>query len=595
MSQIICAQKDSVFHLKTVLISDYQLKNHSNSLSKLKLNDTVIAKNQSSLTSLLNYNSTIYFKENGLGMVSSPSFRGTTAQQTAVIWNGININSQLNGQTDFNLIATRDFNSIEVRAGGGSSIYGSSAIGGSVHLNNDLFFENQFQNDFFVKYGSFETIDANYKMSFSDDEKTATISISRNSSQNDYPFINSDYKNDNGQFYNTSFSLSLGYKLNNSNLLKIYSQVFDAQRYLSNARGSVGNSKYQDFNTRNLVDWIYAKNKINSSLKLAFLSEKYKYFANFELPNFEDSRAETVIGKYDFGYQIHKKINLNLILDATKTKGNGENTGINERNVVSATLLSRYFVTKQLQFDFSLRKEITNIYESPILFSMGTHFDFSKFYTLKTNFSKNYRIPSFNDLYWSSLGNPNLKPESSLQGEIGHDFHFKNFSIQANTYYNKIQNLILWTPINGIWRPENLNNITTYGAEVLLNFRKKINNHAVNWNASYAYTISQNDETNLQLVYVPFHKFNSSLSYSFKKFNLDYQYLFNGYVFTLNDHNDFIKGYQVSNVGINYNFGKLNTYKIGFQTLNIFNENYESTENRPLPGTNFNINLTLKF
>ena len=84
------------------------------------------------------------FKENGLGMVSSPSFRGTTAQQTAVIWNGININSQLNGQTDFNTITTRDYTSITVRSGGGSSIYGSSAIGGSIHLNNELTFKNQF-------------------------------------------------------------------------------------------------------------------------------------------------------------------------------------------------------------------------------------------------------------------------------------------------------------------------------------------------------------------------------------------------------------------------------------------------------------------
>jgi outer membrane cobalamin receptor len=46
-------------------------------------------------------------------------------QQTAVIWNGININSQLLGQTDFNTITTQDFNSIVVRAGGGSAIYGT--------------------------------------------------------------------------------------------------------------------------------------------------------------------------------------------------------------------------------------------------------------------------------------------------------------------------------------------------------------------------------------------------------------------------------------------------------------------------------------
>ena len=56
----------------------------SETKSILRLNDSLITKNGASLTSLLKFNSSVYFKENGLGMVASPSFRGTTAQQTAV-------------------------------------------------------------------------------------------------------------------------------------------------------------------------------------------------------------------------------------------------------------------------------------------------------------------------------------------------------------------------------------------------------------------------------------------------------------------------------------------------------------------------------
>ena len=154
LCQCIFAQQDAIV-LSEVVVSDSQLKNFTETKDIKVLNDSVIEKNRASLTSLLNYNSVIYFKENGLGMVSSPSFRGTTAQQTAVIWNGININSQLNGQTDFNTVSTRDFNSVSVQAGGGSTIYGTSAIGGSIHLSNNLSFKKQFSNDFYVSYGSF--------------------------------------------------------------------------------------------------------------------------------------------------------------------------------------------------------------------------------------------------------------------------------------------------------------------------------------------------------------------------------------------------------------------------------------------------------
>ena len=120
LCQISLAQNDSINKLKEVVVSDSNLKNFSNTQSIQRLNDSIISKNQSSLTSLLNYNTVLYFKENGLGMTSAPSFRGTTSQQTVVVWNGINVNSQLLGQADFNTISTRGFNSIDVKAGGGN-------------------------------------------------------------------------------------------------------------------------------------------------------------------------------------------------------------------------------------------------------------------------------------------------------------------------------------------------------------------------------------------------------------------------------------------------------------------------------------------
>jgi len=137
-SQLIFAQNDSITRLKEVVIADAKLRKFSSSQTILSLNDSILSKNSALLTNLLNYNSVLYFKEYGRGMLSTVAFRGTTASQTAVIWNGININSQMNGSTDFNTISGTDYNSIAVKGGGGSVIYGSGAIGGTVHLNNDL-------------------------------------------------------------------------------------------------------------------------------------------------------------------------------------------------------------------------------------------------------------------------------------------------------------------------------------------------------------------------------------------------------------------------------------------------------------------------
>ena len=218
---ISLGQNDSLIKLKQITVTDSQLKNFSIAQSTIVLSDSVLTKNQTSLTDLLRYNSPIYFKENGKGMVSSPSFRGTTAQQTAVIWNGININSQLNGQTDFNTIDTRNFGSISVRSGGGSVIYGSGAIGGTVHLQNEMRFTDLFSNKISVDYGSFSTLGINYNIIASNDNVIAQANVSHITSENDYEYIGYNKKNSNGEYKNTSFSTQFGYKVSNTTFLKL--------------------------------------------------------------------------------------------------------------------------------------------------------------------------------------------------------------------------------------------------------------------------------------------------------------------------------------------------------------------------------------
>ncbi|HEX9601580.1 MAG TPA: TonB-dependent receptor plug domain-containing protein, partial [Mariniflexile sp.] len=191
---------DSIQQLDEVVISDTKLINYASGIKVEVLNDSVLQRNSKSLTGLLAFNSNLYFKENGYGMVSSPSFRGTNASQTAVIWNGININSQLNGQTDFNTINTNNFNSIAIRSGGGSVQYGSGAIGGSIHLNNKLAFNTHFSNTVQLSYGSFNTKQAAFNTSSGTDEFSVNAGVYYIGSDNDYKYLGTDKVNENGEF-----------------------------------------------------------------------------------------------------------------------------------------------------------------------------------------------------------------------------------------------------------------------------------------------------------------------------------------------------------------------------------------------------------
>ena len=255
LGPLIYAQKDSTIVLDEVILSDARLRQFSSGVKVETLTDSVVQNNGSTLTELLQYNSSIYFKENGYGMVSSVSFRGTNAQQTAVIWNGININSQFNGQTDFNTISTQNYDNIAVRSGGGSVQYGSGAVGGSIHLNNMFSFQNHFNNRLNLEYGSYNTVHANYGTSYGNEKLAVDFNLDYRKSDNDYKYLGTDKRNDNGAFENFNLGLDVGYFLTKTNLLKFYQNIFVGNRDFSGTLTAPSNNNYQDLTSRSLFEW----------------------------------------------------------------------------------------------------------------------------------------------------------------------------------------------------------------------------------------------------------------------------------------------------------------------------------------------------
>src|SRR5690606_17826764 len=109
-----------------------------------------------------------------------------------------------------------------------------------------------------------------------------------------------------------------------------------------------------------------------------------------------------------------------------------------------------------------------------------------------------------------------------------------------------------WVPDNtGLFRPQNINKVKSYGGELEVFLKHTIGSHHLQLNSGYSYTVSENEATDKQLIYVPIHKANINFGYSFKVVELFYQHLFNGEV-------DIIGGqlncYDVGNLGLSYTY-----------------------------------------
>ena len=596
----VFGQRDGVIVLDEVILSDAKLLHFSKGTKVRVANDSVQEKSGSSLTDLLRYNSNIYFKENGYGMVSSASFRGTNAQQTAVVWNGININSQLTGQTDFNTLIPGNYGDVVVRSGGGSVQYGSGAVGGAILLNDSFRFNDGWKNSLQSSYGSFNTSKLAFNTSLGKEKTSLQIGINHIASDNDYKYLGTDLRNENGAYDQLNINANVGFILSDQQILKVYHNTFNGDRDFSGTLTAPANENYRDLNHRSLIEFSSFNERKIARLKVGHLYERYRYFPNNQREEFSFGQANTLLANYDYKYQLNK-ITLNGIIDFSTIWAKGTSIENAQRSFVSGTFLFSHELSDKLNYGVNLRQEIVSDYQNPFLFSLNSSYKVAKNYIININGSKNHRVPTFNDLYWSGAGasgNLEVLPETSWQVEIGQTIEVKNIALSLNAYSITTDNLIQWRPnTQGVWMAMNVQDVSQYGMELGFDWKRKWGNQELVWESEYAYTKSIDNTTKNQLLYVPEHMLRSNLAYQYKKLVAFYQFLYNGSVYTTTDNSDSLSSYTVGNIGLDYHWPNISGIKfiLGLKVNNLFNKNYQNVAYRPMPNRNFQLQLITKF
>jgi len=511
VAPFVAAQEKKI---DTVFISDKKLNESVHFQKVINLSDN-IHKNTSNLSETLRFSTPLYIKENGKGMVSSPSFRGTTAQQTAFIWNGININSLFLGQGDINNIGLLNFDKISVKAGGGSISYGTGAIGGTIHLDDKILFGKGLNGNLFSEFGSFNTLNSALKIAYSNDNFSVKLNTALAKSENNYEVPKEKYINRNGAYYQYNYSISAAYRFNDHQKIAMFSLWNTGLQHYPVFSENQTKTKYATDGLKTMINWQSDYGNFHNDLKLAFLSEKYDYYTDINLPKSNGAEGKTWLVRNDFSYQKPNNFSINLISEYQYNSAEGYSSGITnpKRNTGYLAITANKNLFSHLYLEGSLRKDMVENIESPYLFFIGSRIDFTKNYSLKLNASKNFRYPTFNDLYWQPGGNLNLKPETAYQFEINHLFKFKSLNIDIASFYNDIENLIQWLPTSsGYWSPFNSKKIRSFGGEIYTDYTHNIGRNTLKISLSYAYTNSKDTEKNKSLSYVPKHKANGLIS-----------------------------------------------------------------------------------
>jgi len=222
-------------------------------------------------------------------------------------------------------------------------------------------------------------------------------------------------------------------------------------------------------------------------------------------------------------------------------------------------------------------------------------------------FYKNiFRLPTFNDQYYTLSGNSNLKPEFTNQNNVGLSYTealsgwLENFHADLNAYSNTVTDRIISIPKGGIfWTMENIGKVEIKGIEANIKgliggSRDLKTSIRLNYTYQDARDHTLNDFYGKQIPYSPEHCGSATISVFNKQSGLNYNFIYTGEYFTLrpNLKNDLSQPWYIHDLSAFYS-RKINdnTYKLTAEVNNLFNQWYEVVRNYPMPGRSYRFSI----
>ncbi|MFI3318867.1 MAG: TonB-dependent receptor [Rikenellaceae bacterium] len=229
---------------------------------------------------------------------------------------------------------------------------------------------------------------------------------------------------------------------------------------------------------------------------------------------------------------------------------------------------------------------------------------------LRASFKDSFRLPTFNDLYYTKMGNNNLSPEKAKQYNIGLGYvsgvgssRWINYlSLTADGYYNRVEDKIIAIPTMFYWTTINRGLVKSLGADIngaiTLRLGSRVRSEI---SATYSYqhsvdkTDSESSTYNCQLPYTPVHSGGATATLMLPWFDLGYTLTAVGerYSKYVNSFMYQMDPYTDQNISISREFKFASTsLKLRAEVLNIANTNYSVIQYYPMPGRNYRLTIT---
>ena len=242
------------------------------------------------------------------------------------------------------------------------------------------------------------------------------------------------------------------------------------------------------------------------------------------------------------------------------------------------------------------------------------------FFSLRAYVKKSFRMPTFNDLYYTDMGNANLVPESALQYDAGFALnkHFehgivRHAEMHFDAYYNTVHDKIVAYPKGQQfrWTMLNLGKVHIKGIDVEAEADFQIGKDLVaTARAQYTYQdardVTDPDDSYYkhQIPYIPWHSGSAIVGLSYKNWDLNYSFIYAGERYDEQENiiYNHMEPWYTSDLSLRYQWKvergkwKENSLLITAQAEvnNLLDQDYEVIVNYPMPGRNYALTLSVE-
>lgn len=536
----------------------------------------------------------------GIAGIKTLSLNGSQGDRIQVQLNGVIINNEQSGNADISQIPVGLIENLQFIPLGASSRYGNSAMAGVINVTPN--FKTPFKLNFSQINGGY-SINQFYSSTYKNqkigyglgklkstqyiDWKETGIYNSDTNTHKYYDWFSSELNQKYIHIWNSS--IRQNHSRNSFILKSVNNRVHSSKIY-----GPEYHPKVNDGMLLMGNNLTFNKIKMNTSYKSQWIN--YNSNNSFGPPINAIHKLNVLKNdieiKYDNISLINQLISTQSISNSTfpeDTISFQSHFGFSYRNISS---IINTFITYRI----ALQKFENSIYSYELILNKY----FSKF-PIKTSFiySKNYKKPNFNDLFWQPFGNKNLQTEYSNNFYLNIKFTNTYFIFELLNHYIKYNNMIQWLPKPGnqdYWSPDNIKSAISIGETVSITTQ---NYKYINVSTSVSHNFSKDLANNKAIAYTPEWIISSNISYSYKSINVILNQFYQSSRFlNITDYLGYqkiIPGYNIINLNFTKSFKKNRLIsQISLLMNNITNTRFQSVYGYPELGRTIEIQLTIK-